>query len=298
MTRRGLEIRVGIVVVVAALILVLGVMWFQRFHLVENRYRFFARFGEVGGLKVDDQVFIDGVVNGRVESVTLDATGVVVRLGIREGVIISEDSRVSLQSTGMMGERYVAINRGTSPRTIAAGDTVHGQFMMGLSELMGGAGEILEDVAEASRSLREILETFSHDGKLQSSIDDLSAASSNLRAITDENQPKLASAIAGIERVSTRMDTLVARHYASLDSSLAGLGRTGQNVDVAVQNLSSASEDLKEITRRLRDGEGTVGKLLADDEFIDRLDSTVTKLDSLITDIMLHPGRYVTLELF
>jgi len=99
-------------------------------------------------------------------------------------------------------------------------------------------------------------------------------------------------------RVSTRMDSLIAKHYASLDSSLAGIGRTGQNVDVAVQNLSSASEDLKEITRRLREGEGTVGKLLADDELIDRLNTTVSKLDSLITDIKLHPGRYVTLELF
>jgi phospholipid/cholesterol/gamma-HCH transport system substrate-binding protein len=286
------------VVVVAAVILVLGVMWFQRFQLVEDRYGFFVRFSEVGGLKVEDQVFIDGVVSGRVESVALGTTGVVVRLGIREGVSFPDDSRVRLQSAGMMGERYVAINRGVSSRPIAPGDTVDGDFMMGLSELMGGAGEVLDEVAEASRNLREVLETFSRDGKLESSIEDLSEASANLRAITDENQPKLATAIAGIERVSTRMDSLIAKHYASLDSSLAGIGRTGQNVEAAVQNLSSASEDLKEITRRLRDGEGTVGKLLADDELIDRLNTTVLKLDSLITDIKLHPGRYVTLELF
>ena len=298
MTRRGLEIRVGIVVVAAAVILVLGVMWFQRFQLVEQRYGFFVRFVEVGGLKAEDQVFVDGVTCGFVESVALGATGVVVRLGIREGITFPHDSRVRLQSAGMMGDRYVAINRGNSPRPIAPGDTIDGEFMMGLSELMGGAGEVLEEVAEAARDLREVLDTFSRDGKLQSSLDDLSAASENLRAITDENQPKLASAIAGIERVSTRMDSLIARHYASLDSSLAGVGRTGHNVDVAAQNLSSASEDLKEITRRLREGEGTMGKLLADDELIDRLNTTVSKLDSLITDIKLHPGRYVTLELF
>ena len=49
MTRRGLEIRVGIVVVIAVVVLVLGVMWLQRFQLVENRYGIYVRFSEVGG---------------------------------------------------------------------------------------------------------------------------------------------------------------------------------------------------------------------------------------------------------
>jgi phospholipid/cholesterol/gamma-HCH transport system substrate-binding protein len=169
---------------------------------------------------------------------------------------------------------------------------------MGLSELMSGAGDVLEDVAKTSRDLRDILAAMSGGGKLQSSIDDLAAASSNLKTITDENQPKLANAIAGFERVSTKMDSLIARHYSSLDSSLAGIGRAGQEIGGAVQDLSSASADLKEITRRLREGEGTLGKLLSDDELIERLNTTVSRLDSLINDIKLHPGRYVKLELF
>jgi phospholipid/cholesterol/gamma-HCH transport system substrate-binding protein len=298
MTRRGLEIRVGIVVIIASVILVLGVMWFQKFKLIEERYHFYARFSEVGGLQAHDVIYVNGVERGRVEKVDLSTGGVVVELGVREGVEIPVDSRLSLKSVGIMGERFVSVKTGASQQYFAAGDTVDGEFLMGLSELMAGAGEILEELAETSRNLRDILETFSSEGKLQSSVDDLSVASANLRSITVDNQPKLANAIESIERVSTRMDSLITKHYASLDSSLAGLGRTGQTIDAAVQNLSDSSEDLKEITRRLRDGEGTIGKLLSDDELIDRLNTTVIKLDSLITDIKLHPGRYVTLELF
>jgi phospholipid/cholesterol/gamma-HCH transport system substrate-binding protein len=298
MTRRALEIRVGIVVVLASLTLVLGVMWFQKFKLVEKRYEFYAKFGEVGGLKTDNPVFVDGVERGIVEAVSLGGDGVVVCLGIRVGVEIPSDSGIRLQSVGIMGERFVSITRGVSARPIAPGDTVAGEYKAGLSEILGSAGDILEDLAQTSRDLREVLETLSQDGKLRSSIDDLSDASANLRLITDENQPRLSNAIASIERVSTRVDTLVATHYASLDSTLAALGSTGKNVEGAVQNLSRASEDLREITHRLREGEGTLGKLLADDELIDRLNATVSKLDSLITDIKLHPGRYVTLELF
>jgi len=298
MTRRGLEIRVGIVVVLASVILVLGVMWFQKFKLVEKRYNFFARFPEVGGLQSNDQIFVNGVERGRVGSVRLGAGGVVVELGVREGLLIPYDSQVAIKSVGIMGERFVAVSKGASRENIAPGDTIDGSFLMGLSEVMGSAGEILDELAETSRNLREILETFSDEGRLQTAIEDLSTASATLRAITVENQPRLTNAIYSIENVSTNLDSLISRHYASLDSSLAGIGRTGQEIDTAVQNLSQSSEDLKEITRRLRDGEGTLGKLLADDEFLESLQGTISRLDSLITDIKLHPGRYVRLELF
>jgi phospholipid/cholesterol/gamma-HCH transport system substrate-binding protein len=298
MTRRGLEIRVGIVVVLASVILVFGIMWFQKFKLVEKRYHFYVRFGEVGGLQSNDPIYVNGVERGRVSSVNLDTSDVIVEMGIREGVVIPTDSRVRLKSVGIMGERYVEVTKGSSQRIVAVGDTVGGEFLMGLSEVMGATGEILDELAETSRNLREILETFSSEGKLQSSVDNLSVASANLRSITDDNQPRLANAIRGIERVSSRLDSLTMRHYAALDSSMAGFGRAGQNVETAVQNLSRSSEDLKEITRRLREGEGTMGKLLSDDELIENLNTTLSRLDSLITDIKLHPGRYLTLELF
>ena len=36
----------------------------------------------------------------------------------------------------------------------------------------------------------------------------------------------------------------------------------------------------------------------ADDELVDKLNATIADLDSLVNDILLHPGRYVTLKLF
>ena len=66
----------------------------------------------------------------------------------------------------------------------------------------------------------------------------------------------------------------------------------------AVENLARASDDLKDITARLRAGEGSLGKLLTEDELVNKLNATISDLDSLITDIKLHPGRYVTLKLF
>jgi phospholipid/cholesterol/gamma-HCH transport system substrate-binding protein len=298
MTRRGLEIRVGLVVVIASVILVLGVMWFQKFKLIEKRYQFYVRFDEVGGLQVNDVIYLNGVEGGQVDAVELGGGKVVVEMGVRDGLEVPVDSHVSLKSVGIMGERFVSVTLGSSPQVVASGDTIDGDFLMGLSEVMAEAGSIFSELRETSTTLREILDGFTQDGKLQSGVDNLAKASGDLRKIVAESSPKVARTIAGMERVSARLDSLVSMHYASMDSSLAGFGRTGQKMDVVAEDLGRASADLREITERLRQGQGSLGKLLADDQFIDHLNATITELDSLITDIKLRPGRYVRFELF
>jgi phospholipid/cholesterol/gamma-HCH transport system substrate-binding protein len=273
-------------------------MWFQKFKLVEKRYSFFTRFDEVGGLDSGDPIVVNGVEKGRVQSISLGNREVIVEMGIKEGVMIPRDSRIVLKSIGIMGERFVAVTHGESALSIAPGDTIDGQFLMGLSEVMGAAGAILDELAETSRSLHDILDGFARDGKLQASVDNLAATSETIRALTTDNKPRLDDAIAGFQRVSSRMDSLLENHYASMDSSMTSFGRAGGKVETAVENLSRASSNLKEITEKLQSGEGSLGKLLADDELVDKLNATITDLDSLVNDILLHPGRYVTLKLF
>jgi len=298
MTSRGIEIRVGAVVVLAALIAVIGTMWFQKFQVAEKRYRFFVRFNEVGGLVVGDPVYINGVERGRVEAIRLEPDQVVVDMGVRTGVAIPHDSRVALKSLGIMGERVVAIRQGVSPQTIAPGDTLDGEFLMGLSEVMGSAGGVLDDVKATTSQLRDIAETLGAEGKLREGVDDFAATSRNLRGMTEGNRDRLDRAIVHFEHSSTMLDSLLTKHYAGLDSSFAALGRTGGRVEIAVDNLAVVSGDLREITAKLRAGDGSAGRLLNDDTFVLRMEKTLADLDSLIQDLQKNPGRYVKFSLF
>jgi phospholipid/cholesterol/gamma-HCH transport system substrate-binding protein len=298
MTGRGLEIRVGFVVVVAALAAVIGTMWFQKFQLAEKRYSFFAVFNEVGGLVSGDPIYVNGVERGRVNRIDLGADRVVVEMAVREGVVIPSDSRVALKSIGIMGERLVAITLGDSPAAIAAGDTLTGEFLMGLSEVMGAAGSILDDVKATTAQLREIAETLGAEGKLREGVEDFAATSRNMRGITENNRARLDRAIMRFDRSAMLLDSLLTGHYTELDSSFAALARAGGKFDVTVNNLHEVSNDLKDITAKLKSGEGTAGRLLNDDTLIRRLERTSASLDTLLKDIREHPGRYVTFSLF
>lgn len=298
MTGRGLEIRVGAAVVLAALVAVIGTMWFQKFQLAEKRYSFYAAFNEVGGLVSGDPIYVNGVERGRVEALALQPNRVIVEMAVREGVTIPVDSRVALKSLGIMGERIVSITQGVSPQSIATGDTINGEYLMGLSEVMGSAGDILDDVKATTSQLRGIATTLGADGKLREGVDDFAVTSKNLRGMTERNRGRIDSTLERFERSASLLDSLLTKHYAGLDSSFAAMGRAGGKAEEAVDNIAAVSGDLREITAKLRAGQGSAGRLLNDDKFILRLEKTVGDLDSLILDLQQHPGRYVKFSLF
>lgn len=298
MTSRGLEIRVGAVVILAALVAVIGTMWFQKFQLAEKRYSFFVRFNEVGGLVTGDPIQVNGVERGRVDAVLLGRDEVLVEMAIREGVSIPLDSRIALKSLGIMGERFVAISQGDSSVAISPGDTVTGAYLMGLSEVMGSAGEILDEVKITTKHLREIAGSLSGEGSLNQGVADFAATSKTLRGMTERNKDRLDRAMVRFERAATLLDSLMTTRFTSIDSSLAAIGRAGGKAEIAVDNLAEVSKDMREITTKLNSGEGSAARLLNDDTFIKRLESTAANLDSLVADIQRNPGRYVKFSLF
>jgi len=293
-----MELRVGAVVVIAALIAVVGTMWFQRFRFNESRYSFEVRFKEVGGLVIGDPIHVNGVELGKVEAVDPGPGRVLVRMGVREGVPIPDDSRIVLKSIGIMGDRFVEITQGTSPELLAPGDTVNGKFLMGMSEVMGSAGDILSEVRQTVSDLRRVAEALTEGDRLGTTMQNLADASDAVRALTTGDDPRLIHAVNHLAHVSSLLDSMFTGHHESLDSSLVALERAGGHVESAVGNLNAVTADLRDISTALRSGNGTAGRLIYDDALIRHLEATVERVDSLVIDMKRHPGRYVTFKVF
>jgi phospholipid/cholesterol/gamma-HCH transport system substrate-binding protein len=146
--------------------------------------------------------------------------------------------------------------------------------------------------------LRDIAETLGAEGKLREGVEDFAATSKNMRGMTENNRVRLDRAIMRFDRSASMLDSLLTGRYTELDSSLAAVGRAGGKFEVTVDNLHDVSADLKEITAKLRSGEGSAGRLINDDTLIRRLEATTASLDTLLKDLRENPGRYVKFSLF
>lgn len=89
-------------------------------------YRITARFTSVNGLKPGSFVDMAGVQVGKVESIGLDTASYVamVTLKINKDVPIDEDAIATIKTSGLIGDRYIAISPGGSDRMLKDGDVL------------------------------------------------------------------------------------------------------------------------------------------------------------------------------
>ncbi len=127
---------------------------------------------------------------------------------------------------------------------------------------------------------------------LQSAISNLNAtmvslngASSSLDGLLNKNTEKL-------DRTFTNLDEMAVT-FNALSDSLATLepGRLFLEFQSVVSRFNSIATGLEK-------GEGSMGKLLKDEELYENLEGASKQLEALLQDIKLNPNRYIHISVF
>jgi phospholipid/cholesterol/gamma-HCH transport system substrate-binding protein len=127
MRQSSVELGVGVFVLLGILCIGYLTIRLGEVEVLRDAYYYLdARFTSVAGLKVGAQVEIAGVQVGQVDKVSLDPQELVamVRLKIKEGVRISEDSIASVQTSGLLGDRFIQLSPGGSDQMLKPGDRI------------------------------------------------------------------------------------------------------------------------------------------------------------------------------
>jgi phospholipid/cholesterol/gamma-HCH transport system substrate-binding protein len=70
------------------------------------------------------------------------------------------------------------------------------------------------------------------------------------------------------------------------------------NIAGTVRNANQALADVSQVMGKINRGEGSLGMLINDNKLYNNLESSSRDLDSLLTDLKAHPGRYVHFSVF
>lgn len=92
----------------------------------DDSYTLYARFTSISGLKINNPVEMLGMEIGRVAGLEMDQDKqlAVVKLKIDNGIKIYEDAIASIETSGLIGDRYVSINPGGAYDLLNPGDTI------------------------------------------------------------------------------------------------------------------------------------------------------------------------------
>ncbi len=259
-----------------------------------NRMPIFARFYTVAGLYPSAPVMLAGVKIGFVAAIQLDGRHAVARLEIDKKAYLTDDARAIISTIGIVGEKYVEIvykedYLKVNPKPIPSGGTILTLEPFNLDELKvkfdnlyerlhRTAGEIADLVADP-RIRSGIVETATNLASLSRDLKSLAGADGLLPQAVQRY-----SDVAG--RLAATADEL-GRTVASVSRALSPAEGEGllDRAGTLLAKLNESAEDLRAVTRKVRSGEGTVGKLMNEDELYRKIDQSVTQARDLIAEL-------------
>lgn len=125
MERKGLELGVGVFMLLGIASLAYLCIQLGNVHLWDSsNYKVSASFSNIGGLKVNADVTMAGVRIGQVESIQLKDGRALLIFLIEKDVKLEEDVIASIQTKGLIGDKYVAITPGGADVYIAPGGSI------------------------------------------------------------------------------------------------------------------------------------------------------------------------------
>ena len=159
--------RVGVLVVLALLFLSIGIFLIgNKDFLFSPTYRLKADFQNVAGLNNGAEVRIGGIHQGTVKEIDLPSqpdgkVTVVMNLRTPTRNIVKKDSRASIKTEGLLGDKYVEISFG-SPKAEAVGnyDTIASETPKDMSE---ETRALTNEAREGLSAFRDNMEALQHN---------------------------------------------------------------------------------------------------------------------------------------
>jgi phospholipid/cholesterol/gamma-HCH transport system substrate-binding protein len=271
-------------------------------------------FDSVAGLDEKSAVRVAGVRKGKVSEIKLTPDGkALVTLEVDGDVSLRRGASARVSNLGLLGEKYVELEPGPANAPLLAADTqqevtLPGSQPASIDDVTNQVSAIAEDVKAITASLRSTMAGPQGQQRIEDIVDNVHEITAQVRLLIEANRGNVTATASNLRAITDDLRVEIPKIAASIDRVANQLGGTvGDNredVRVIVENLKTLSADLKTtadnlntITGRVRAGEGTIGKLFAEDEAHDRLVGALESVESGVGELKNTLGRVGRIQL-
>jgi len=291
------EIKTAILVISGIVLFIFLFNYLKGNNFLYSSRTFYVVYDNVEGMASSTPVTINGLTVGKVQDINFskDRSGrITVKLLIDSDFEFSKNSIAELYEAGLLGGKAIAIIPAfDNAENAKKGDYLEGTVKSGLTEL----------VNQRLTPLQEKIETMmvSADSLLVNinSVFDVQTKANLKKSIAE-----LAITIESFKNTSVAINSLITDNQETLNNTLSNIDTITSNLSkitdsVANLNLVETINSIQltisnfdKILASIEKGEGSIGKLLNDDELYNNLKGASKEIEELLRDIKLHPKRY------
>ena len=266
---KTLELKVGAFVVVGLAVLAALVVQFGRVgEGFKTYYGLTVRFPDASGLLKGSDVLLAGAKIGRVSGglrLARSGQGVDVPLRIFDYVRVPAGSKFSVGSSGLLGDRFVAVTmpQGEPTEFVAKNAMIEGTRETGLDDLTREGGFVMSDLRTALQNVNATVSRLNDQALSAENMQNLKASVEHLNATT-----------AALAESSKKIDGVLEKADATMGSAKKAADDVQAAMIDARKTIQAATQVMQEATH----GKGLLAALLTNQELAKDLHALISNL--------------------
>ncbi len=259
------EFKVGfLVVAVSVLIAGMAMKVAEGPGLFSGKRNYYFRADSAGGLVPNSAVKMAGIKVGVIDKIELENGRARILLAIEKDPKVTNSARVELRGDGILGDKHVELVPGKDedPDLPPGSELVLGGGKGGMDDLMGNANQVVKSIQELVDAFNKAFKAGDDTTTVGRIVGNIEKITADLKQVSGENKEGIREIVERIRSIAKNIDSYVN------EESLGHLDHALKNID--------------DVTTKINKGEGTLGRLINDEETIEQINTAVENINNFL----------------
>lgn len=228
------------------------------------------------GLTKGSAIRSAGIPVGAIKDISLSEGKARIDVSVKSDVHLTRSAIVEMRANGILGDKYIEIYPGesTDPALEDGGQITNVKAGGSIDDVMAQVSSITGSLKDVAKNLNEAV---THDGTdkhiLGRIVLNIEKLTGDISQLTAENKEQIGEIVDQVHDITSTLDELIN------DDSETGFKKTWKN---SLVRIDKSLKNIEDITTKVNNGEGTIGKLISDEKTAEDVSSAIEGLSGLV----------------
>jgi phospholipid/cholesterol/gamma-HCH transport system substrate-binding protein len=295
------EIKVALLGITAIVILYFGYSYLKGSTVFSKTHTYQVVYDSVDGLTTSNPVFLNGIQVGHVKDMELlidRANMVRVEIEVRKDLQLGDSTIASLGNSDFLGSKAITLYLRNNAKQYSGGEELIAFKETSIADMLSSKSVPVIDKVDTTLARVNRLLDSEAKGNIQAILANSNETTRMINSILSNNERNIGQITRNLSELTGALK-LTQRNIDRLALNMTEITDTLKRVEVnkLVRDANLAVNELETTIAKLNSNDGSLGKLMNDEELYRNMNRSTEALNLLLRDIQAYPKRYVQFAL-